>query len=77
MNVLLIGAGGREHALAYKINQSKKLSRLYISPGNPGTENYGENVSLDISDFKNVSDFCKNNKIELLLLGLNSHWLMV
>jgi len=69
MNVLLIGAGGREHALAYKINQSKKLSRLYITPGNPGTENYGENVSLDISDFKNVSDFCKNNKIELVVVG--------
>jgi phosphoribosylamine--glycine ligase len=69
MNILLIGAGGREHALAYKISQSKKLSSLYISPGNPGTEIYGENVSLDISDFKNVSDFCKKNNIELVVVG--------
>ncbi len=48
MNVLLIGSGGREHALAYKIKESKQLSNFYISPGNPGTEKLGINVKIDL-----------------------------
>jgi len=52
MRVLILGSGGREHTLAWKIVQSKQLDELYIAPGNAGTEQLGRNVKLDISDFK-------------------------
>lgn len=69
MNVLLIGGGGREHALAYKISQSKKLTKLFIAPGNPGTESLGENIGLDISNHINTVEFCRSNDIELVVVG--------
>ncbi|MFT4660007.1 MAG: phosphoribosylamine--glycine ligase [Patiriisocius sp.] len=69
MNVLLIGSGGREHALAWKLNQSDKLNDLYISPGNPGTSAYGTNVALDLKSERSVFDFINNNKIELVVVG--------
>lgn len=69
MNVLLIGSGGREHALAYKISESKSLTKLYIAPGNPGTEKLGENVSLDISNSESVISFCAEKNIELVVIG--------
>jgi phosphoribosylamine---glycine ligase len=68
-NVLLIGGGGREHSIAWKLNQSEKLGSLYISPGNPGTAEYGTNVPIDISDFANIAEFVENNKIELVAVG--------
>lgn len=69
MNVLLIGSGGREHAIALKIRQSKKLSNLFCLPGNPGTENISQNILLDISDHSNIKDFCFQNKINLVVIG--------
>ncbi len=69
MNVLLIGSGGREHALALKISESKSLTKLYISPGNPGTKSIGENINLDLSDKGEVSTFCSFNKINLIVIG--------
>lgn len=69
MNVLLIGSGGREHALAYKIKQSPSLDKLFILPGNPGTENLGENVSIDLKNYESISDFCKEKNIELVVIG--------
>ncbi len=69
MNVLLIGSGGREHALAHKISQSPSLNKLYISHGNPGTEKLGENISIDNSDFKAVTNFCRTCKIDLVVVG--------
>ena len=69
MNVLLIGLGGRESALAHKISQSSTLDKFFIAPGNPGTEKYGENVSIEVSDFSAVSDFCKKSEIELVVVG--------
>jgi len=69
MNVLLIGSGGRENALAHKISQSCTLEKLYIAPGNPGTEKYGENVSIEIKDYNAVSDFCNAKNIELVVVG--------
>ena len=59
MNILLIGAGGREHALAYAIAASPLLDRLYCAPGNPGTAECGTNVALDIGDHAAVAQFCQ------------------
>ena len=69
MNVLLIGSGGREHALAYKIKESKQLNNFYISPGNPGTEKLGINVKIDLSNKTELLNFCTQNKIELIVIG--------
>ncbi|MFN2374228.1 MAG: phosphoribosylamine--glycine ligase, partial [Cyclonatronaceae bacterium] len=69
LNVLLIGGGGREHALAWSLSKSPLLGNLYIAPGNPGTASLGENVSLDINDFEEVAEFCDANDIQLVVVG--------
>jgi phosphoribosylamine---glycine ligase len=69
MNILLLGSGGREHAMAWKLGQSKKLSKLFIAPGNAGTSKHGENVSLSPLDFKSVGQFCLDNQIAMLIVG--------
>lgn len=69
MNVLLIGSGGREHALAWKLAQSPRLNKLYIAPGNPGTASFGENVPLDVNDHVAVIHFCRENQISLVVVG--------
>lgn len=68
-NVLILGSGGREHALAWKISQSDHLDELYIAPGNPGTSNLGTNVNLSISDFPAIIEFCITNSIGLVVVG--------
>jgi phosphoribosylamine---glycine ligase len=67
--VLLIGSGGREHAIAWKLSQSEHLGKLYTAPGNPGTAMHGTNVSIDPLNFEQVSDFCKENSIDLVVVG--------
>src|SRR5438552_3617641 len=69
MRILLLGSGGREHALAWKINQSVWTNPLYIAPGNPGTAQCGKNVSLDINDFSAIKKFCVDEKIEMVIVG--------
>ncbi len=69
MNVLLIGSGGREHALAFKLVQSRKLAQLFIAPGNAGTAELGENVTMDVTAHKEVIAFCLENKIDLVVIG--------
>ena len=69
MNLLLLGSGGREHALAWKIAQSPKIERLYIAPGNAGTSTMGENVSLKVDDFLGIKVFCLRNKIDMVVVG--------
>ena len=69
MRILLLGSGGREHALAWKINQSVWANPLYIAPGNAGTAQCGKNVSLDITDFDAVGNFCVSEKIEMVVVG--------
>ncbi|MCF8367916.1 MAG: phosphoribosylamine--glycine ligase [Bacteroidales bacterium] len=69
MNILLIGSGGREHAIAWKLAQSKLLSKLYIAPGNAGTENHGININLNISDFSSLKTFILEKKIRLVIVG--------
>ncbi|MES2135397.1 MAG: phosphoribosylamine--glycine ligase [Patescibacteria group bacterium] len=69
MNVLVIGGGGREHALAWKISQSPRCTKLYIAPGNAGTLLVGENVSINTQDHKAVISFCKEKDIGLVVVG--------
>lgn len=69
MNILLIGSGGREHALAWAISASPLCDRLFIAPGNPGTAQCGENVVLDIADHRAVADFCRLQGVGLVVVG--------
>lgn len=69
MRILLLGSGGREHALAWKLSQSVWTNPLFIAPGNPGTTKYGVNISLDLSDFDSIAKFCIYEKIEILIVG--------
>ena len=69
MNVLIIGSGGREHAMAWKAAQSPRLTKLYIAPGNAGTADCGENVLLDVTSHVDVVRFCKEKQIDLVLIG--------
>ena len=69
MNILLLGSGGREHALAWKINQSVWANPLYIAPGNAGTAQCGINVEIDITDFVAIEKFCQEKKVEMVVVG--------
>lgn len=69
MNVLLIGGGGREHAMAWKIAQSSLLDELYVSPGNPGTLRHGRNVPLDLNDHARLRDFLLEKRIRIVVVG--------
>jgi len=69
MDVLLIGNGGREHAIAWKLAQSKNLGKLYIAPGNAGTGRFGENVAIGSGDIEKLVEFAKQNKIGLVIVG--------
>lgn len=69
MNVLILGSGGREHAFAWKIAQSKKLENLYIAPGNAGTAHCGTNVNINPTDFEAVKSFVWEKSIDLVLVG--------
>ena len=69
MNILILGSGGREHTLAWKIKQSKKLSKLFIAPGNAGTSQIGINIDIDINDFQSVKNEILNLSIDLIVVG--------
>ncbi|MBR7055111.1 MAG: phosphoribosylamine--glycine ligase [Prevotella sp.] len=69
MKILLLGSGGREHALAWKIAQSEKVSHLYIAPGNAGTASVGENVALKADDFEGLKAFAAANGIDMVVVG--------
>ncbi len=69
MNILLIGSGGREHTLAWKIAQSKKLGKLFIAPGNAGTGSVGENVDIKVDDFAVLGKFSLERKINMVVVG--------
>lgn len=69
MNILLLGGGGREHALAWKLAQSPRLSTLYAAPGNPGIAQHAQLVDLDATDHRGVLDFCVRHSIGLVVIG--------
>lgn len=69
MKILLLGSGGREHALAWKIAQSAKCDKLFIAPGNPGTAQVGENVAIGVDDFEAQKNFAAANNIDMVVVG--------
>ena len=69
MKILVIGKGGREHALAWKLNQSPLVDKVYVAPGNPGTAAFGINVDIKDSDIKALADFAEKEKIDLTVVG--------
>ena len=69
MNVLLLGSGGREHAIAWKLAQSRGLRKLFIAPGNAGTSRIGENTAISPNDFEKIRDFVLENQIQMVVVG--------
>lgn len=69
MNILLIGAGGREHALAWKIANSHQCDQLYIAPGNPGTATLGINLPISVGDFESLKTAAITHHIEMIIVG--------
>jgi len=69
MKVLVVGSGGREHALAWKISQSRQLKKLYCAPGNPGTMSIAENIPIKDTDIKGLVNFATQEKVDLTVVG--------
>ena len=69
MNILIIGSGGREHALALAVSKSKLLTKLFVMPGNPGIELLAENILIDVKDYSAIKTFCNEKNIELIIIG--------
>ena len=69
MNILLLGSGGREHAIARSLAKSKKLNHLYIAPGNAGTSQHGTNIRLDILDFDTIKSWSLDKNIDMIIVG--------
>ena len=69
MNILLLGSGGRECAIAWKLAQSPRCTKLFIAPGNAGTGAYGENVAIKVNEFEKIKDFVAANGIEMVVVG--------
>ncbi|MAJ05580.1 MAG: phosphoribosylamine--glycine ligase [Crocinitomicaceae bacterium] len=69
MKLLLLGSGGREHALAWKICKSSQLEKLYVAPGNAGTSEIAENIAIDINNFEAIGNFCVQNQINIVVVG--------
>ena len=69
MKILLLGSGGRECAIAWKLAQSPKCEKLYIAPGNAGTTAYGENVAIKVNEFDKIAEFVKANNVEMIVVG--------
>ena len=69
MKILLLGSGGREHALAWKIAQSARCEKLFIAPGNAGTSNCGENVAIGVNEFDKLKDFVIENEVQMVVVG--------
>ncbi len=69
MNVLILGSGGREHALSWKVAQSKQCQRLFVAPGNAGTAEVAENIAIKVDDFEQIAEFCLREAIDIVIVG--------
>ena len=69
MKILVLGSGGREHALAWKLHQSDLVDRVYVAPGNAGTSGFAENIELSVSDFETIGETVRAKGVDLVLVG--------
>src|SRR5207247_10849598 len=69
MKILIIGSGGREHALAWKLKQSPRAESIFCAPGNAGTAEIGENVAISVTDLRSLVRFAKENRVDLPVVG--------
>jgi phosphoribosylamine--glycine ligase len=69
MNILILGSGGREHAIAWKLSQSKKLNHLYVAPGNAGTATIAKNIPIGVNDFEKIKKFVLENTVQMVVVG--------
>ena len=69
MNILIIGSGGREHAIAWKLTESKRKKKLFFAPGNAGTRNLGKNLPVDVNDFKAIRMAVIEHDVEMVIVG--------
>ena len=69
MNILIIGSGGREHAIGWKISQSKKTDKLFFAPGNAGTSSLGTNLDIDVNDYNTVKQTALEHRVDLIVVG--------
>ena len=69
MNIGIIGSGGREHSLCYKLKESSLVDKIFCFPGNAGTETIAKNINIDILDFEKIKITCEENNIELIVVG--------
>ena len=69
MNLAVLGSGGREHAICYKLKQSSKIKKLFCIPGNAGTQKIAQNIKVDISNFEKLYQVIIKNKIDLVIVG--------
>ena len=69
MNILVLGSGGREHAISWKLSQSEKVENLFIAPGNAGTNSVGKNVDISVNDFESISKFALDNNVSIIVVG--------
>src|SRR5574344_2070020 len=69
MNILLLGSGGREHAMAWKIAQSSKVEKFFIAPGNPGMASLGTLVEIPVMDFPAIAKFAQKEKVDMIVVG--------
>ena len=74
MNVLIVGSGGREHAIAWKVAQSPKVDKIYCAPGNAGIEEYAECVNIGAMEFDKLVAFAKEKEIDLTRYGRSAGW---
>ena len=74
MNFAIIGSGGREHALCFKLSESKKVKKIFCFPGNAGTENIAKNININLSDFEELKKLSLKIKLKWLLLVLKNRW---
>ena len=74
MNIAIIGSGGREHALCFKLSESKKVKKIFCFPGNAGTENIAKNININLSDFEELKKLSLKIKLKWLLLVLKNRW---
>ena len=69
MNILILGSGGRESAIAWKIRQNKTAKKIFIAPGNAGTNEFGENININVNDFNQINKFCIDNNVKTIIVG--------